>query len=565
MTLEMNRREAIAVGMASIASLSLPGWAEGDSVPAMVRAHDDKLKQRLAAQVMDAKSRWAGAVPDEFGLHHCSTAAGFLRDMAAAYYHPQSEFHGRQDILERMKLASGFLVRSQNGDGLIDLISTNFSSPPDTAFVVHSVGTAAKLAKLHHDKAVLSFIKEFLVPAGEGLVKGGIHTPNHRWVVCAALAQIHDLFPEKKYCERIEEWLAEGIDIDAEGQFTERSTSGYNAVVDTALVVTAHRLKRPALLDPVRKNLDAMAYLLHSNGEVVTEISRRQDLNTRGTMGGYWFVLRYMAIHDANGLYASMLQPLEPEHSDLARTMEYPELQKKLPAPKPIPDNYEKDLPLSGISRIRRGKTSVTIIHKGNSRWVSLRSGEAVVNAVRFASAFFGKGQFIPAAFERRGAEFRFRQELMGRYLQPLTDPALLPVTSDTWPELVLKRKMSGICRMVYEAAIRETPSGFELSISARGTDNVPLAVEVNLREGGTVAGVVPTPNSSDAFLLKEGFAEYRLGDDVIHFGPGHCEHAYVQVRGAEAKLSGPSVYLTGLTPFEYTLTFEMGTRPSQA
>ena len=558
MSMEMNRREAIALGVTSIACLSL-SVQSGAGVPSpVVQAHDEKMKKLLDTQITDPQSRWCGAIPDQWGLHHCNAAVGLLRDGAAAYFHPESRYHAQEELYERMKLAADFLVRSQNDQGNIDLIVTNFNSPPDTGFVVHNVAAAAKLAQMNGDATVLSLVKDFLLRAGQGLSKGGIHTPNHRWCVCAALAQINDLFPDKQYVERIDQWLAEGIDIDEEGQFTERSTAGYNTVVDSALVVAAHKLNRPELLEPVRKNLDAMAYLLNPNGEVVTEISSRQDLNTRGTMAGYWFVLRYMAIRDQNGLYASMLKPLEPEHIELARFMEYPELQKSLPATTPIPENYEREYDLSGITRIRRGKTSVTIMHKGNSRWISLRRGGAVINAIRFASAFFGKGQFIPTVYEKREDGFHFKQELQGRYLQPITDSSLLPVRPNMWSSLVAKRQTSEICRMVYEAHIRETTQGFEVSIHAHGTDNVPLAVEINLREGGELSGVTAAPNSDGAFLLKDGFAEYRMGSDVIRFGPGKCEHAYVQVRGGEAKLPGPSVYLTGYTPFQHTLTVQM-------
>jgi hypothetical protein len=561
MSLEMNRREAIALGMASLASLSLSSQAEsspGVAAPALVQTHDERLKHLLDSQVTDSQSRWCGAIPDQWGIHYCTSAGGLLRDGAAAYFHPQSQFHASQELFERMKLAAAFLTRSQNDEGNIDLLSTNFNSPPDTGFVVHNVAAAAKLAQMNGDAGVLSLVKDFLLRAGQGLSKGGIHTPNHRWCVCAALAQINDLFPDRHYVERIDQWLAEGIDIDEEGQFTERSTAGYNTVVDTALVVTAHKLNRPKLLDPVRKNLDAMAYLLHPNGEVVTEISSRQDLNTRGTMAGYWFVLRYLAIHDQNGLYASTLEPLEPAHAELARIMEYPELQKRLPATTPIPEDYEREYALSGITRIRRGRTSVTILHKDNSRWVSLRRGEAVINAVRFASAFFGKGQFVPTAYEKRSDGFHFKQQLRGRYLQPLADARVLPVRPDTWSAVVGKRRETQICRMVYEGCIRETARGFEISISAHGTANVPLAVEINLREGGEITGVTAAPHSKDAFLLKEGFAEYRMGTDVIRFGPGKCEHAWVELRGAQAKLPGPSVYLTAYTPFQHTLVLEM-------
>ena len=555
---EMSRREAIALGLGAAVSLSLPVRASDEAVFSLVQAHDAKLQKQLESQITDAQSRWCGAVPDGFGIHYCHTAAEMLKNCAAAYFHPKSAHHGSGLLPDRMRLLAGFLTRFQNAEGNIDLFATNFNSPPDTGFVVHHAATAAKLAQMNGDDTVLSLLKDFLLRAGDGLSKGGIHTPNHRWVVSAALAQINDLYPDSRYVARIDQWLAEGIDIDADGQYTERSTAGYNAVVNDALVTVAHKLSRPELLDPVRKNLDAMAYLLHPDGEVVTEISRRQDLNTRGTMDKYWFGLRYLAVRDGGGLYASMCSLLRPESADLARLMEYPELEKPLADAVPLPDNYEKDYPSYGVTRIRRGKTSATILYNDNNRWFSVRRGAAVVNAVRFAGAFFGKGQFVPAKPERRADGFYFRQVLQGRYMQPITDPSLLPVSPDAWSGLVMRRKATQVCRLVYDAGIRETGQGFELSISARGTDNVPFAVEINLREGGELTGVVPAPNTGEAFLLKEGFAEYRVGGDGFRFGPGRVEHAWVQMRGTEAKLPGPSVYLTGYTPFQHTLTFQV-------
>jgi hypothetical protein len=73
-------------------------------------------------------------------------------------------------------------------------------------------------------------LREYLLNAGEALSVGGIHTPNHRWVVSGALAWINSFFPNLKYKARVEQWLAEKIDIDPDGQYHERSTSVYTPV-----------------------------------------------------------------------------------------------------------------------------------------------------------------------------------------------------------------------------------------------------------------------------------------------------------------------------------------------
>ena len=113
----------------------------------------------------------------------------------------------------------------------------------------------------------------------------------------------------------------------SDGQYIERSTVTYNTVIDRALTVMAAKLKRPELLDPVRRNLRAMLYLMHPDGEVVTEVSRRQDQFTRGTMAGYWFPASYLAAHDRDRLHGRRWSHAMPaEAPRLSTLLEYPEL-----------------------------------------------------------------------------------------------------------------------------------------------------------------------------------------------------------------------------------------------
>ena len=517
--------------------------AEIDS--AVVRRHDQEVARLVARQITDPASRGYGTQRDDQGLYSAGGAAGLLQTCAAAFLCQQSAHYHDAALVDRMKLAARFLEKAQNDQGFIDLLITNFSSPPDTGFVVHTVATAAVLAQRAGERELLALTEPFLRKAAAGLVVGGIHTPNHRWVVSQALAQVNEIFPNPDYVRRIDQWLAEGIDLDPDGQYTERSTSVYNTVSDRAFLVMAIKLKRAALFEPVRRNLQAMLYLLHPGYEVVTEISRRQDRNQRADMGGYWLPLRYLAMRDRDGRFAALAAHYDAERASLAWLMEYPEMSGALPAPAPLPEDFERPLPSIDAVRFRRGAVSATVLN-GDSTFFTFRRGGAVVNAVRFASAFFGKGQFVPERMDRRDGSWLLRQQLEAPYYQPLAQK----VPPAEWSALRARRKQTQICRLRQSATVTENAGGFRLRLEAEGTPGVPVAVEISLRPGGNLAG------ASDGGVLSSGYATYTLGGDTVRFGPGLGAHRYTQVRGAEEKLPGLSVYLTGFTPFDHTIEF---------
>ena len=552
----VTRREALVLfGAGSTLAAARPAaWQPDDTWESRAVARNDQAVQRLLdAQVADPSNPAAGSVPDEYGLYHPGSASGVIETFTAAFVHPRSRWHRDRAVFDRIRLAARFLERSQSPQGNIDLLISNFNSPPDTAFVVHGVAAAAAIARMHGGGEIADLLRPFLIKAGGGMAEGGVHTPNHRWVVCSALAQLHALFPDSQYLRRIDEWLAEGIDIDADGQFTERSTLTYNTVVTRALVVMADKLKRPELLDPVRQNLRALMYLLHGDGEVVTEISRRQDQYTRGDIRGYWFPLTYLAVLDRDGQFAAMARAAAVEGIRLSSLLEYPGLSAPLPPSTPLPEDFEKPFPDVGIARIRRGRLSATVMLGGSSRLLTLRHGGAVMEGLRFATSFFGKAQFVPDPAEKRGDTYHLRQILEAPYYQPLAQK----VTTRTWTPTRPQRKQSEICRLEQSAEITERAGGFQVRVRAHGTGGVPLAIEIGFREGGRLEGCREVPGSPGSFLLASGTGLYTAGGSRIRFGPGSAPHRYVQVRGAEPKLPALSVYITGYTPFDRTLTFE--------
>jgi hypothetical protein len=546
------RRALLSLGAAAAAGASAADLPE---IPALVVERNDAAVARFLRAQVTEPGRWRGSVPDEYLIHNVGAAGGLIETLTAALVCPKSRYYQQSELVERIRIAGRFLESAQSTEGNIDLLSTNFNSPPDTGFVVHNVATAGAIARRYGAEEVLRSLRGFLTAAGRGMAAGGIHTPNHRWVVSSALAQVNELFPNANYEQRINQWLAEGVDIDEEGQYIERSTVTYNTVCDRAFTVLAAKLKRPDLLDPVRRNLRGMMYLLHPDGEVVTEVSRRQDQFARGTMAGYWFPLLYLAIHDGDGQFATLARDLGTEHARLSALLEYPELGGALPEDATLPDDYEKMFPLAGLARVRRGPMDSTLVLSGNSRFFSARKGPAVIESVRFATSFFGKGQFVPETTVKQNGAYVFRQSLEAPYYQPLLPPQ--KVTAKNWGTLRERRRKSQVCRLAQSATVSERANGFDIRFESRGTDGVPLAIEITLREGGELRGCRPAPHVEGAWILAQEHAAYRIGGTELRFGPGGSPHLLTQLRGAEARLPGVSVYVTGYTPFDGTMRFE--------
>jgi len=533
---------------------------EPDLFERLVRANDARIPALLERQETSPSHKWRGSLRDDHGIPSAGGTAGLVAALVSALVSPRSRLAGSSELSSRVALASQALLAFQHADGTIDLPTTNFHSPPDTAFVLEPVCASLSVirrARLDVPAGVVAGLERFARAAGEALVVGGIHTPNHRWVVCAALARLHGLFPDPRSVARIDAWLAEGIDIDGDGQFSERSTSVYSPTCDRSLLTAARVLGREALLEPVRRNLEMTLYYLHADGDVATEASRRQDQYRRGPAAGYHIPYRALALRDGNGRFAAAARLIEAKEGDalasnLIHLLEDPSFRQPLPPEAPLPDDFVRHFRGSDLVRIRRGPVSATVLG-GNSCILSFHKGAAALEAMRLASAFFGKGQFVADRLEVEGSGYRLRQELSGPYWQPLSPEARH--ADGTWdPADRAKRRQSEVQRLVSQLLVRESRGAFAIDVNVAGTDRVPLAIELGLRRGGELSGVAPVPGTADAFLLREGTGEYRLGGDTIRFGPGRAEHTWTDLRGALPKLDALSVYLTGTTPFRTTL-----------
>ena len=532
----------------------------------LVRHNDDRIPNLLDAQEKDQNHRWLGGSKNRDGIHSAQITGAFIKSLTSSWIAPTSAYHHSPELIDALQKAARYLLAAQHDDGTVDLYSTNFHSPPDTAFTVDPVAQAYAVlatAPVPVDQSLLDDLALFLTKAGRALTVGGIHTPNHRWVVSMALARIYSLFPDPAYLTRIDEWLLEGIDIDEDGQYTEQSTLVYTPLVNRWLITIARLLDKPTLLDPVRRNLEMSLYYLHTNGEVVTEGSGRQDKYQRGSMAKYYYAYRYMALHDQHPRFATMARYLEAhDPQQLTQWLLYfwedSTLRQSLPATEPLPTDYVKVFPGSQLARIRRGTVDATVLAE-NPIFFTLFKNNAALEGVRLATAFFGKGQFEGEALEQTNGQFLLQQQLVGPYYQPYPSERLLG--DGDWEKMPREnRPHSEVQQLRYRVEVKETDGKFVLDIAIEGTENVPVALELAFRKGGTLAGVTQldeesTKEEANRYLLEKGYGTYQYEDDTIRFGPGSADHRWVQLRGALPKLEAQSVYLTGYTPFEHEIT----------
>ncbi|MFI1562036.1 hypothetical protein ACH4ZX_03055 [Streptomyces sp. NPDC020490] len=511
---------------------------------------------RAVARAADRSAAPLAAAPDEepAGLPH-RVLARRVKTLVAAYRSPDSALHGSGRAVAAAMTHLRALRAAQTPTGLF-AGGDNVQSPPDSAFTVNDVCDAHVLAAGAGPELrdVTAALAEIARAAADSLLTGGVHTPNHRWELCAALARLHRSFPDDRLPARVEEWLGEGVDIDAEGLYSERSANYAAHVSNPSLLLLADVLGRADLLDAVERNLATTLDLIRPDATVETVHSRRQDQNHPFPLAPYLPHYRLLAIRTGRGDFSRAARLAADGGIDdpdlLAQTLLTPDLCHVLPAPavQTLPRHrYLTTARLAaqaspGVHTVVYGGSDVPghrRIRSGlacNPTFLRLFAGGAVLDAVRLSRGFFGLGPFRAADMHRlTGTRYRLTETLTAAYYQPLP-PGL--------------RRDDGAYRMADEGrfsaamAFPDRPrdevshtTRVEVELRADGADlridisgpPVPWALELTFRPGGVPEGAVPIGDGR--WCLTTGPMTYRAGEDEIR--------AEVRVEAGEP-LAGP-------------------------
>ncbi len=544
--------------------------------------NDAKVKTLLDKSTIDPNIRLSNFRP----------LATSIATMTASISHSGSVYYKSKVLVDNLNQMMEVLMKNQYSDGTLDA-GGNRQSPPDTAFILENICPAAAILNLVRQKDLEGLrvkMKTFILNAGEAMVTGGVHTPNHRWVVSAALANINSLFPDAKYVRRIDQWLAEGIYINADGHYSERS-GVYSGVIDKALITMARLLNRPQLLEIVSKNLTTYFYYMEPNGDLVTVDSRRQDQFMDITIAKYYLQYRFMAIHAHNPMFVEMTQTIENLSDFTSETlsgsllffMENQELQKSLPAVAKEENDYEKFFALSNLARIRRGKTAVTLFggndkpllivsgRSSNPNFLMYRKGDAILKYMRLSTSFFRMGYFSSDGLVKEGNKYILKETKEADYYQPLAeefrksdgDYRLSPSPDGRfWNKMEFdSRTKSNVKQQVTVIEITENNGSLNLDFKVDGPPNVEVTIEMCFKEGSNIVGA--TAGEKNNYFLNSVLGELSMGADAIQFGPGKVEHRNTNNLDSEQyayhqgslRTDGVHVYITGYTPFRHTMT----------
>jgi hypothetical protein len=213
-----------------------------------------------------------------------------------------------------------------------------------------------------------------------------------------------------------------------------------------------------------------------------------------------------------------------------------------------------------------------------NPTFLRFGHGAALLTDVRLSRSFFDLGPFRSQQTARNGNALVLSEELAANFYQPLPAEKL---RADGLYDLQHEGRFSAgmdfgsrpatVHRLATEITIEAEGGQASVDISFGGTVTA-FALELTFRPGGVLDGVEPA-GAPGTFQLVSGTGTYRVGRDVIAFGPGlpadpdapaayNPGESYRYLGGTNAA-EGIKVYITGRTSGTRAFTFQGYTLPA--
>lgn len=534
----------------------------------LLKGAEIRTQRFLDSQVTDSNHPQYGGIQGD--IVEAKPTIYALACAVAVYVNKNSRFYHEERLYDAINLALDFAGRLQREDGSFDYPSCNFKSAADTSFCFKRLIAAYRLLVRYEKEGEYGtdLLKEkyltLMHRALGAICAGGFHTPNHRWGITAALLQGANLFKEEKeFSERLKDrakqYLAEGIDGDEDGDYAERSTGNYNAVVNNAMMAMYEETGDETFLGYVRRNLTMMLTYMDPDDTIFTQNSTRQDQGKQEFADKYFYQYLFMCSREEIPSFDAAAHKIikdNMERGDLAPDclhiiMNHPEMEGHHLEEYGYPEEYRKFYPNSGVLRVKKPEYTYTVL-RGKSAFLYFKSGKTMVY-VKIGESCCDVRNFIPQEVTVREDGCILTGTAKSWYYLPFKEA---PETSDWWKMDQTKREklISSVLNVTVD--ITEQEKGLEFTIKTEGLDRLPLRLETCIPAETVLdhEAFWTTAKAGENMILRSGMLKVKDEQKVLEIGPGFGEHEFKgHYSGEEKNTAGYTIYCNAYTPCQRT------------
>ena len=565
--------------------------------PHIVRSTEKMVEDYLAKQVKDSSRPDYGRMPSE--IIEGKLTIYLLTNAVCLYFCKESRYYKDEKLFDAIKTGLSFIERRQRDDGSLDYPSCNFYSAPDTSFCFRRLYGAWNILEKHaqteEDKKLENRYLILLLRCIPILLYGGFHTPNHRWAVMSVLFTLANVveqngqlalevprYPKEYFSEdqiphtveelvqklrdRANQYLAEGIDGDEDGEYAERSTGNYNAVVDKSLILAYEATGDEKFLGYVERNLNMMLYYIDGDDTIFTQNSTRQDHGTKQYADKYFYLYTYMADKTGNPLFDAAAHKIikdNMERADLAQDCMYifmmydRLLDYEFKGYGFLPE-YRKFFRGSQVLRVKKENYVYSVLNN-KAAFLFLKFGSLPIG-LRIGESYCDIRNFIPKSIEVKDNGCVLKAEAGGWYYQPFKEDQ---GTSDWWAMDHTKRDKIHTSKVAITVTLSELENGLDIHVKAEGMSGLPLRVELDIPAGVVLENetMCLTAGKGESMILRGGELNLHEGAQKIVIGPGYGTHAFKgHYSGEERNEYGYSIFLNDYTPYDRSFCIVDGT-----
>ena len=548
----------------------------------LIRSEEHRVDEMLFLQIKDKNDLCYGLMRGD--VIEAKPTIYMMATALALYLNSRSRYYKSEKLMEALQLAADGVARVQRKSGYIDYPCCNFFSAPDTSFCYKRLNDGYRLMKKYQDVADTTILqKKYLAimrMAAEAIRDGGFHTPNHRWGICAALMQAAKLCADdtefaKSLMDRTVLYLQEGIDGNSEGEYAERSTGNYNAVVNNAMMAMYQCSKDVKYLGYVERNLNMMMYYIEPNDMVFTQNSTRQDQGKEIFMDKYLYQYLYLLAYDGTDGFIK-LTPEEHARFDGAAHQIIKgcaETGRQAPNCLHLLMIYDKTLDYTfencgflktyhklfkeaGVLRVKKENYSYTVMKNRSAfLYFNVNGLEAFL---KIGESYCEIRNFVPDEMDVQEGKTVLSHTARGWYYLPWKEKQN---TSDWWQMDHKKRDLMITSDLHTQVVITELADGLEISVDTDGLERLPLRMELCVPSQTTLENdhFCMETVAGKSMVLSDDYVTMTKGLTSIEFGPGACEHHFKgHYSGEEVNADGYTIYCNTYTPTKRVYTLKV-------